>query len=260
MSVLGRALLSFISYLGELGRLLWEVLGFIGRGRLRPRLVGQQTVSIGFGSQSVVVVTGAFTGAVFTAQVYFQAIRVGMESGVGGLVSIAMCRELAPVLVGLMISGRVGAAMAAEIGTMKVTEQVDALRAMGVNPTGYLVVPRFVAIMFSMPLLIAEAILFGIISSWAVGVPLYGVSGAWFMDHVDQYTELEDIAFGMIKGFIFGIIICLVACHQGLVAKNGAVGVGRCTTRAVVISSLAILVCNFFLTILLTEFFPFDSA
>ena len=252
--------MNFLTWLGEVGALLWETLGFIFRGRIRPRLVAQQIVNIGFGSQTVVIVTGAFTGAVFTAQTYYQATRLGMETGVGGLVSIAMCRELAPVLVGLMVTGRVGASMAAEIGTMKVTEQVDALRSMGVSPTCYLVVPRFVAIMFSMPLLIAEAILFGILASWVIGVPMYGISGAWFMDHLDSYTELEDIAFGMIKGFIYGMVICIVACHQGLIAKNGAVGVGRGTTRAVVIASLALLVMNFFLTIVLTKVFPFDEG
>jgi phospholipid/cholesterol/gamma-HCH transport system permease protein len=238
---------------------LGETLGLMARGNLRPRLVGQQIVNIGFGSQAVVIVTGAFTGAVFTAQSYFQAAQLDMETGIGGLVSIAMCRELAPVLVGLMVTGRVGAAMAAEIGTMQVTEQVDALRAMGVSPPGYLVVPRFIAIMISMPLLIAESIVFGIIASWAIAVPFYGISEAWFLYHLDYYTELEDIAFGMIKGFVFGILICLIACHQGLSAKNGAVGVGRATTRAVVLASLALLICNFFLTIVLTELFPFGE-
>lgn len=260
MTILGRVLLNFVNYLGEVGAVLWETLGFIARGRLRPRLVFEQIANIGFGSQVVVIVTGAFTGAVFTAQTYYQATKIGLETGVGGLVSIAMCRELAPVLVGLMVTGRVGASMAAEIGTMKVTEQVDALRAMGVSPTGYLVVPRFIAIMFSMPLLIAEAILFGIVASWVIGVPMYGISSAWFLDHLVSYTELEDIAFGMIKGLLYGMLICLVACHQGLVAKNGAVGVGRGTTKAVVIASLGILISNFFLTIVLTKFFPFDGG
>lgn len=260
MRILGRAFLDSLTYLGQVGGLLFESLGLMMRGRWRPRLVAQQMVDIGFGSQVVVIVTGAFTGAVFTAQSYFQATKLDMETGIGGLVSIAMCRELAPVLVGLMITGRVGAAMAAEIGTMKVTEQVDALRAMGVSPTGYLVVPRFIAIMISMPLLIAEAILFGILASWGIAVFLYGVSEAWFMHHLEVFTELEDIAFGMIKGFIYGILICLVACHQGLVAKDGAVGVGRATTRAVVIASLALLICNFFLTIVLTKVFPFGEG
>ncbi len=259
MTILGRAVLNFLVSLSQLGALLCETLGFLFRGRIRLRLTCQQIVNIGFGSQAVVIVTGAFTGAVFTAQTYYQATQLDLESGIGGLVSIAMCRELAPVLVGLMITGRVGAAMAAEIGTMKVTEQIDALRAMGVSPTGYLVVPRFVAIMISTPLLIAEAIVFGIIASYIIAVPMYHIPSAWFLDHLNSHTELDDIAFGMIKGFIFGILICLVSCHRGLIADNGAVGVGRSTTKAVVIASLAILICNFFLTILLTNFFPFGS-
>lgn len=235
-------------------------MGYVFRGRWRPRLVGQQIVNIGFGSQAVVIVTGAFTGAVFTAQVYYLASQYGMETSVGGVVSIAVCRELAPVIVGLMLTGRVGAAMAAEIGTMKVTEQVDALRAMGVSPNAYLVVPRMIAMVVSVPLLIAEAILFGIVSSYIVGVTMNGISAPWFMNHLDNYTQLEDIAFGMIKGFVFGVLICLIACHQGLVARNGAVGVGRGTTKAVVISSLAILIFNFFLTIVLTMLFPFGEG
>jgi phospholipid/cholesterol/gamma-HCH transport system permease protein len=159
-----------------------------------------------------------------------------------------------------MLAGRVGASMAAEIGTMKVTEQIDALRSMGVSPTGYVVVPRFVAIMISMPLLIAEAIIFGIMASYLIAVKFYNINAVWFLDHLNSYTELEDIAFGMIKGFVFGILICLISCHQGLVVKDGAVGVGRGTTKAVVLSSLAILIFNFFLTILLTNFFPFGEG
>jgi phospholipid/cholesterol/gamma-HCH transport system permease protein len=205
-------------------------------------------------------VTGAFTGAVFTAQTYYQATKLDLESGIGGLVSIAICRELGPVLVGLMISGRVGASMAAEIGTMKVTEQIDALRSMGVSPTGYVVVPRFVAIMISMPLLIAEAIVFGITASYFIAVKFYNINSVWFLNHLNSYTGLEDVAFGMIKGFIFGILICLISCHQGLVVRDGAVGVGRGTTRAVVLSSLTILIFNFFLTIILTKMFPFGDG
>ncbi len=259
MNRLGRAFLRGLAALGEIGALLWETLGFVLRGQHRPRLTSEQLVRIGFGSQVVVIVTGAFTGAVFTAQTLYQAERVGLETGVGGLVSIGLCRELAPVLVGLMVTGRVGAAMTAELGSMKVTEQIDALRAMGVRPTGYLVVPRFLAILVSMPLLIAEAILFGIIATYVVGVHLYGVEGSWFYTHLKDYTALEDIAFGMIKGFVFGILICLIACHQGLNARDGATGVGRATTKAVVIASLAVLITNFFLTILLTYVFPYGE-
>ena len=150
MRAIGRLAIYSLSYFGQLGRLLIEILIFFFKGKIRPKLMCRQIVNIGFSSQMVVIVTGAFTGAVFTAQTYYQATKLDLESGIGGLVSIAICRELGPVLVGLMLAGRVGASMAAEIGTMKVTEQIDALRSMGVSPTGYVVVPRFVAIMISM--------------------------------------------------------------------------------------------------------------
>ena len=146
--------------------------------------------------------------------------------------------------------------MAAEIGTMKVTEQLDALRALAVHPVDYLVLPRVIGIMISMPLLIAESIAFGIIASWIVCVPMYGIPSGWFMEHLKHYTAAEDIFIGMTKGFVFGILIVVISCHQGLTAKNGAVGVGKGTTTSVVNASLAILIFNLFLTFLLNYFFP----
>ena len=258
MSFFGRAFLDLLELLGQLASLSVEALKDMVRGRIRIGQTCRQILSIGAGSQSVVIVTGAFTGAVFTAQVYGIFKDLQVENASGGLVSLAMCRELGPVLVALMITGRVGAAIAAEIGTMKVTEQIDALRAMAVAPVEYLVVPRLVAMMLSIPLLIAESIAFGIIASYLVGVVHYGIPEAAFMKHVNDYTDPEDIYFGMIKGFIFGLIIVMVACQRGLTTENGAVGVGRSTTSAVVLASLMILISNFFLTMLLTPLFGFD--
>lgn len=256
----GRAFLSFLGYLGQLGVLLGELWEALTKGSLRVRLMAQQIVSIGYGSQAVVVVTGAFTGAVFTAQSYFKFKDFGIESTIGGIVSVSLCRELGPVLAGLMVTGRVGASMAAEIGTMKVSEQIDALRVMGAHPVDYLVLPRFLAMMISMPLLIAECIVFGLAASVVVGTSVFGIPQAWFWTHVVDHTNLQDVSFGMIKGFVFGILIVLISCHQGLVASNGAVGVGLGTTRAVVFSSLALLIANFFLTMLLNYFFPLGTA
>jgi len=254
--LLGRAFLDFVGYLGQVASLSGEVVGSIFRRRPRPGLVARQIVDIGFGSQPVVIVTGAFSGAVFTAQMYYQFVKMGMETVVGGVVAIATCRELAPVLGGLMVAGRVGAAMAAEIGTMKVSQQIDALRGMAVHPVDYLVVPRFLGMMVSMPLLIAESIVFGIAASYVVAVMLFGIPATWFWTHVEQWMGLDDLVFGMIKGLVFGMGIVAVACHQGLAASHGAVGVGRATTRAVVIASLGLLVANFFLTLLLNEVLP----
>jgi len=256
----GRLFLEFLHYLGQLAALAGDIGYAVSRGILRLRLVARQIVDIGYGSQTVVIVTGAFTGAVFTFQSYMKFKDFGVESSVGAVVSVALCRELGPVLAGLMVAGRVGAAMAADIGTMNVTEQIDALRVMGVDPVGYLVVPRFIAMLISMPLLIAECITFGLVASYMVTVYGYGVPKPWFMSHMLEHTNMSDLWVGMIKGFVFGIIITLVSCHQGLMAKDGAVGVGNGTTRAVVISSLTLLIVNFFLSLLLNYVFPMGSS
>ena len=260
ITLVGSAVLKFIYYFGQLGALLAEAVESLVKSRPRFRLILEQMVRIGFGSQGVVIVTGAFTGAVFTAQSYFKFKDFGIESTVGGIVSVSLCRELGPVLAGLMVAGRVGAAMAAEIGTMKVSEQIDALRAMGVHPVDYLAMPRFYAMMLSMPCLVAESIVFGLSASWMVAVPGFGIPGAWFWAHTNDHTNLEDVSYAMIKGLVFGVLIVLISCHQGLNTSNGAVGVGHSTTRAVVFSSLAILVVNFFLSLLLNYFFPMGTA
>jgi len=226
----------------------------------RFRLIGQQIVSIGFGSQLVVVITGAFTGAVFAAQTYFKFSELGMGSATGPVMSLAMCRELGPVLTGLMVAGRVGAAMAAELGTMKVTEQIDALRSMGIRPVEYLVVPRVVGMLFSMPLLVAESIGFGILAAHFLMIHKFQVPSAWFDHQVLANTGLDDILIGMIKGLVFGGIIVLISCNEGLRTRDGAVGVGKSTTAAVVNSSLAILVSNLFLSFFLNYFFPLGSG
>lgn len=256
----GRYLIAFMHYMGQLADLVVELGKAARTGVWRLKLVAQQVVAIGYGSQVVVVVTGAFTGAVFTFQTYGKFKEYGAESSVGIIVSIALCRELGPVLSGLMVAGRVGAAMAADIGTMKVTEQIDALRVMGVHPVDYLVLPRIIAMIISMPLLVAESIVFGLAASYMVGVHGFGIPHAWFWPRTLEHTNMEDLACGMIKGLVFGLLITLISSHQGLRAENGAVGVGIGTTRAVVISSLALLVINFFLSILLNYFFPLGTG
>ncbi len=257
---LARGTLRTLSWLGQLALLFQELMIGLMRGVLRFKLVLVQLVTIGYGSQAVVIVTGAFTGAVFVAQTYLKLKDYGLESGVGGIISISLCRELAPALTALMVTGRVGASMAAEIGTMKVTEQIDALRVMGVHPVDYLVMPRFVAMLISLPLLTAEAIVFGILAGDIVISSLFNVPLAWFDYHMQEFTNLQDVWFAMIKGFVFAIIIVIISCHQGLIAENGAVGVGTGTIRAVVYSCLSVLVVNFFLTMLLSYFFPMGTG
>lgn len=249
-------MLDFLTYLGEIGQLVASIWDSLLHGKIRFRMVLEQIVETGFRSQLVVIVTGGFTGAVLAAQALYQFKPLGMETGGGALVSVAMLRELGPVVTAIMLAGRVGAAMAAEIGTMRVTEQVDALRSMDVHPTDYLVTPRFLAMLLAMPLLIAESAAFGILASLAVGTGAFNVNGAYWLDQMNKYTDGSDVSIAMIKGCVFGVLIVIISCHQGLKADQGAVGVGRGTTRAMVYSSLAILIVNFFLTIGLTMFFP----
>ena len=255
-TALGAAFLSFFQYLGELVLLAVDTFSSIFTRKVRWKLFFSQIVEIGWLSQSVVMITGGFTGAVFTAQTFFQFNKLGMGSAVGAVVSVAICRELGPVLTALMVTGRVGAAMSAEIGTMKVTEQIDALRALAVHPVDYLVVPRALAMMVSMPLLVAECIAFGIGSGYLIAIYLLEINGTYYMANMVRWTLNRDIIMGLSKAFCFGILIVFISCHKGLSAREGAVGVGRATTEAVVNGSLAILICNFFLTMLLNIIYP----
>lgn len=253
---IGDAGLRLFHYLGGIALLMVDTLRSLFVSRIRWRLVKQQIAEVGYRSQSVVVITGGFIGAVFAAQTFFQFKVLGIESGVGSVVAVAMCRELGPVLTGVMLAGRVGAAMSAEIGTMKVTEQIDALRALAVYPVDYLVVPRVVAMLIAVPLLTAECIAFGIGAGYLMGVHVLGISEPYFIDNLLKYMMVKDVFMGISKGWCFGLFIVFISCYQGLNTRNGAVGVGRSTTQAVVSCSLAILISNLFLTMFLNIFFP----
>ena len=255
-NALGGVTLSFFQYLGEVVLLAADTFRSIFTHKLRWKLFLNQVVEIGLLSQLVVIITGGFTGAVFAAQAYFQFNKLGIGSGVGAVVSVSLCRELGPVLTALMVTGRVGAAMSAEIGTMKVTEQIDALRALAVYPIDYLVVPRALAMMLSMPLLVAECIGFGIVAGYFVAVHLLEIEGAYYVANMVRWTQMRDLTIGLTKGFCFALLIVFISCHKGLTAREGAVGVGRATTEAVVNASLAVLVFNFFLTMFLNIIFP----
>jgi phospholipid/cholesterol/gamma-HCH transport system permease protein len=255
-AAIGRLFLSLLGYLGELALLVREIGESLLRGKKRWSQFWRQVAEIGFRSQPVVIVTGAFTGAVLAAQALFQFELVGLETLAGGLVSAAMLRELGPVIIGVMLAGRVGSSMAAEIGTMKVTEQLDALRSMAVHPIDYLVTPRLLAMFLSVPVLVAQAVAFGIFASYVVGVPLFNVEASSWWFNVKKYAGLDDVLVSLIKGSVFGVLIVVISCHQGLRASNGAVGVGRGTTDAMVYSSLAILIVNFLLSMLMQIIFP----
>lgn len=255
-NAIGRAVISAFNYIGEVVLLAVDTFRSLFTHRLRWTLFLRQVVEIGLLSQLVVIITGAFTGAVFAAQTYFQFSKLGIGSGVGAVVSVSLCRELGPVLTALMVTGRVGAAMSAEIGTMKVTEQIDALRALAVYPVDYLVVPRILAMMVSMPLLVSECIAFGILAGYFIAVHLLGVYGPYFVANMVRWTGTRDIIMALTKAICFAVLIVFISCHKGLTAREGAVGVGKATTEAVVNASVAVLIFNFFLTMFLNVIFP----
>ena len=212
-----------------------------------------QIYFIGIKSQSVVLVTGAFTGMVLAAQTYFQFHKIKMDTATLAVVSVSMCSELGPVLTALMVSGRVGAAIAAEIGSMKVTEQIDALRTLATHPVDYLVVPRLMASTIALPLLTIESMSFGIGAAYLVSVGLLGIDPTYLWYNTLKYSHDSDVMIGLIKSFVYGGIIALISCYKGLSCGAGAEGVGRATTEAVVYSSITILITNFFLTLFLEQ-------
>lgn len=256
--LVGETILTLCQGAGQVSLMAWDIIRSILKYPIRLRLFFEQILLVGIRSQGVVLITGAFTGAVFAAQVHFQFVRLGMESAVGPTVSVAMCRELGPVLCCLLLAGRVGAAMAAELSSMKNTEQIDALRSLGIYPVEYLVVPRFLAMLISAPILTGMTLAIGIGCGYLVAVPLLGVDGAYYWDNTVKFTERNDVVIGLSKGFLFGIVIALMACHKGFHPDIGTAGVGKTTTEAVVNASLAILISNFFFTIVLNNLFLND--
>lgn len=244
----------FLDWLGGLGRfglLVKESLSSLLTFKLTGRDLVNHVYFIGVKSQSVVLITGAFTGMVLAAQAYFQFHKVKMDTATLALVGVSMCSELGPVLTGLMVAGRVGAAIAAELGTMRVTEQIDALRTLATHPVDYLVVPRLVAAHLVMPLLTAEAIVVGIGAGYLVGVYLLGIDPAYSWYNMLRYTHSSDLLVGLIKSVVFGGIVAMIGCYKGMSCREGAEGVGQATTEAVVFSSISILITNFFMTLTL---------
>lgn len=242
-----------IQGLGQLALFFTEAIQSLFTRKLSWQDVLYQLHFIGVKSQSVVLITGAFTGMVLCAQTFFQFHKVKMDTATLAVVSVSMSSELGPVLTALMVAGRVGAAMAAELGTMRVTEQIDALRTLATHPTDYLVVPRLLATLIALPLLTAESVVVGISASYVVGVFLLKMDATYAWANMIKYSHSQDVITGLIKALIFGGIIATVSCYKGMNCGEGAEGVGRATTEAVVYASISILISNFFLTLLLTR-------
>ncbi|MDD8020289.1 MAG: ABC transporter permease [Acidobacteriota bacterium] len=247
----GGLLSQFFSDLAQ----VFDLAARAGRGLFQKpfevRNFVQQLEEVGVNSLLVVSLTAAFGGLVFGLQAYLafhRYIGPGSEAQAGPIIAVGLCRELIPILVGLMVAGRVGSSMAAEIGTMKITEQIDALISLGANPVNYLVVPRTLASVIMVPALTIYGDFIGIFGGYAYNVLLMHVNHTMYVNTTLKYFELWDVSVGIIKAVVFGLIIAIIGCWQGLTTEGGAEGVGRATTKSVVVSSICILILNFFLS------------
>ncbi|MBU4121795.1 MAG: ABC transporter permease [Pseudomonadota bacterium] len=245
---LGRAVLENIEEMGKILLLFISVLAWMFRPPLKLRNIFKQMEFVGVKSIFVVVLTGTFTGMVMALQGYHGFRMFGAESLVGGTVALGMTRELGPVLTSLMVTARAGSAMAAELGTMRVTEQIDALYVMAVNPVKHLIVPRVIAGVLMVPLLTVVADFVGILGGYFVGVHILGINSGVFVKNITRLVELDDIYNGLVKAACFGLILSLIGCYKGFNTRGGAEGVGRATTEAVVLASITILISDYFLT------------
>ena len=240
-----------LNYLGEVANIILQSFYFIFRGKINLKLTIEQMALIGVNSLPIVLLTVSFTGMVIALQTASEAVRLGGGALVGGAVAIAMARELAPVLVGVVVAGRGGSAIAAELGSMKVTEQIDALHSMAVHPIYYLVVPRILACIFMLPVLTVIANVGGISGGYFIAVYYGGVSSISYYQSATTFLKLIEFVYGLIKSCCFGLIISSVSCHKGLTAAGGAQGVGRATTNSVVLSIVFIFIVNYFLSIVM---------
>jgi phospholipid/cholesterol/gamma-HCH transport system permease protein len=251
---LGQRVLDFVTQLGGIVELAVVAFSWLFRPPFRLDVLFDQLEFVGVGSVFVVALTGLFTGMVFAVQSYTAFSLFNATSLVGSTVALALSRELAPVFAGLMVTARVGSAMATELGSMKVTEQIDALITMAVDPVQYLVLPRLVATTLMMPLL---AMLFGAIGisgAYFVAVIQEGISTGIFLGRIHAYVDPPDVIGGLIKAAAFGFFIALISCYKGIHARGGSRGVGEATTQAVVLSSVTVLVADYFLSLALTPY------
>lgn len=248
VDAINRKTLLYLENIGDYVRLVADVFVCMFRRPPSWALVRDQLYYIGVMSLSVVAITGFTTGFVLSAQSFYQLGEKGMAGVTGVLVGKAMITELGPILTSFMVTGRVGAAMCAELGSMKVTEQIDAMRSMAINPHAYLVAPRFIAGLFMIPLLTIFSILMGIFGGYLIAVVLFNMTPVAYFDPMQLHITFFDVATGCIKSFIFGAILVTVCCYRGMRTSGGAAGVGKATTQCVVMSYVLILVADFLLT------------
>lgn len=237
----------------DFGKVVLLYLDTFKQLRHKPRIrhILAQMSHLGVDSLLIVSLTLLFTGVVFTLQTAHELIRFGAQSTVGGIIAIAIWRELGPVLVGVVCAGRVGAAITAEISTMKVTEQIDALRVMAVSPVDYLIVPRMLACMIVVPILTVFGDMIGVFGGWIVATKYSGISSYMFMNSIQTFAVMKDLTGGLIKAMFFGNVIAVLGCYYGLNCPDGAEGVGKATTKTVVSAIIVIFILNALLTFII---------
>jgi len=248
LASIGSAFLAFLAAVGRLAMFAGSAVGHCVQPPFYPRLIGRQLLEIGYYSLPVVGLTTLFSGMVLALQSYTGFARFSAESAVATVVVLSMTRELAPVLAGLMVAGRVGAAMAAEIGTMRVTEQIDALTTLSTNPFKYLIAPRLIAGTLCLPVLVLIGDIIGVFGGYVVGVYKLDFNAGNYIQSTVQYLEHDDVVSGLVKAGVFGFIVSLMGCYHGFNSRGGAQGVGAATTNAVVTASIMILIANYIIT------------
>jgi len=248
IEIIGKAIIRFAGNLGKILILLFLTIRQLIFPPFEVRNTFKQMLEIGVRSLPVVLITAIFTGMVFALQTFTGFKRFGAEALVGTVVALSMTRELGPVLTALIVAGRAGAAIAAELGTMRVTEQIDALETLATNPVKYLIVPRFIAGLLMLPALSSVADIIGITGGYFVTVGLFKTSSIVYWKRTWDYLEMSDIYNGLLKSAFFGASIALISCYKGFYTRGGAEGVGKATTGAVVLSSMTILISDYFLS------------
>ncbi len=262
------ACVNFVEELGQKGQFSVEAIGDYGRfsasifrglsrglGKFARRQLMWQLFEIGTLSIPVVMITGAFIGAVLAIEAYPQFQSIGLASHLGSVINISVVKQIGPVLTGVMLAGRVGGALTAELGTMKVTEQIDAMRVMAANPVRALVVPRFLACLMMMPILIVFSDALGMAGGWYMSVHVLGVDSAAYWQNANESMDFFTIGTGFLKGFFFGGAIASIACYKGFHCGAGAQGVGRACTDAFVLSFVTLLIMNFFIAVLMNSLY-----
>lgn len=245
---IGRVVLSFLATVGRLTMFTTSGVSHCFRPPFYPRIIIRQMVEIGYYSLPVVGLTGVFAGMVLALQSYTGFARFSAEGAIANVVVLSITRELGPVLAGLMVAGRIGAAMAAETGTMRVTEQIDALTTLSTNPMKYLVAPRLIAGITMMPFLVLIADIIGVFGGYLVAVYKLGFNPSIYLQNTWDFMEFHDVMSGLIKAAVFGFIVTLMGCYHGYHSKGGAQGVGAATTNAVVSAAIMILCFDYILT------------